>query len=122
MLLRLARAVLVIGAVGSLVLLFLHGRPSVFLLLLFTGWVLAPFVGLGLADRMSSRWPASAQRTLYYVMLVVSIGSLAVYAYDVATAAGRAFFFVVTAMFAWAVILVVLPIAVVAGRRSAPRI
>jgi hypothetical protein len=52
-------------------------------------------------------------------MLVVSIGSLAVYGYDVATAAGRAFLFVVTAMVAWVIILVViLPIAVLAGRRK----
>ncbi len=119
---KLARFALAVGAVGSLVLVFMHGRPSVFLLILFTGWVLAPFIGLAWADRLSGNWAPSTRTTLCYLMLVVSIGSLAVYAYDVATGFGRAVFFVAVPIAAWLVTLVTLSIAALAGRRSTPRV
>jgi len=115
---QLARVVLGIGAVGSLVLLFLHGRPSTFLLILFTGWVLAPFVGLAWADRLSSRWAPVTRATLYYLMLFVSVASLAVYGYDVASGYGRAFFFVAVPIVAWVVTLIVLLLAALAGGRA----
>jgi hypothetical protein len=113
--------VLGVGAAGSLVLLFLHGRPSTFLLILFTGWVLAPFVGLAWADRLSGSWSHPTRTALYYLMLVVSIGSLVVYGYDVASGFGRAFFFVAVPIVAWLLTLTVLSIAALASRRSAPR-
>jgi hypothetical protein len=101
--------------------MFLHGRPSVFLLILFTGWVLAPFLGLAWADRLSANWVPSTRKTLYYLVLVVSIGSLAVYVYDVATGFGRAVLFVAVPIAAWLVTVVTLSIATLAGRRSIPR-
>ena len=119
---KLARVAIAVGAVGSLVLMFLHGRPSIFLLILFTGWVLAPFIGLAWADRVSGRWAPATRATLHYLMLVVAIGSLAIYIYDVATSYGRAVLFVAVPIGAWLLILVVLPLAVFAGRRSTPRV
>lgn len=107
-----------VGATGSLVLMFLHGRPSVVLLILFTGWVLAPFIGLAWADRLSIGWPASSRATLHYLMLLIGVASVAVYGYDVASGYGRAVLFVATPIAAWVLILVVLPIAVLAGRRT----
>ena len=115
---QLGRVALAIGAVGSLVLMFLHGRPSIFLLILFTGWVLAPFIGLAWADRLSVRWPPSSRTWLYWLMIVVAVGSLAIYVYDVTTSYGRAVLFVAVPMVAWALILITMPIAVLAGRRS----
>ncbi len=115
---RLARVALMVGAIGSLALMFIHGRPSVFLLILFTGWVLAPFIGLAWADRLATGWPASSRATLYYLMLLVSVASLAAYGYDVASGYGRAVWLVATPMGAWVLILIVLPIAVLAGRRA----
>ena len=44
---------------------------------LFVGWVLLPFVGLMLADRMSGRWSQFTRKTLYVVMLVVAVASMA---------------------------------------------
>ncbi|HKA57288.1 MAG TPA: hypothetical protein VKD28_01630 [Gemmatimonadales bacterium] len=113
---------MIVGAIGSLVLMFLHGRPSVFLLILFTGWVLAPFIGLAWADKLAARWPSGARIAVYYLMLVVSVGSLGVYGYDVATGYGRAVWFVLVPGVAWLLILLVLPFAVLAGRRSTPRV
>lgn len=100
----------------------MHGRPSVFLLILFTGWVLAPFIALAWADRLSSNWAPSVRATLYSIMLVVSIASLAIYVYDVASGFGRAVLFVAAPIGAWLVTLLTLSIAVLAGRRSTPRV
>jgi len=113
-----ARVALAIGAIGSLVLLFMHGRPSAFLLILFTGWVLAPFIGLAWADRLSARWAPSSRKWLYYLMIGIAVGSLATYVYDVATSYERAVLFVAVPMVAWALALITIPIAVLAGRRS----
>ena len=113
-----ARVALDIGAIGSLVLLFMHGRPSAFLLILFTGWVLAPFIGLAWADRLSARWAPSSRTWLYCLMIGTAVGSLTIYVYDVATSYGRAVLFVAVPMVAWALALITIPIAVLAGRRS----
>lgn len=117
-----ARAAIAVGAVGSLVLMFLHGRPSIFLLVLFTGWLVAPFLGLAWADRLSRRWPPASRALLYYLMIVIAAGSLAIYGYDVATGYGRAVLFVAAPLGAWLLMLIVLPIAMLTGRRSTPRV
>ncbi|MEO7143853.1 MAG: hypothetical protein ABI165_10170, partial [Bryobacteraceae bacterium] len=69
------------GAVGSFVLMLRAGRrqDSRILLILFAIWVLAPFVALVWANVVSKRWAALARATLYGVMLVVTLGSLAIY-------------------------------------------
>jgi hypothetical protein len=71
----------VAGAVGSLGLMLWVGRrnPSRILLILFTGWVLSPFIALGLADRVSKGWSVLTRATLHSVTLVVTLGSLAMY-------------------------------------------
>ena len=117
-----ARIALAVGAIGSLVLMFMHGRPSVFLLILFTGWVLAPFIGLAWADRLSVRWPPSSRTWVYYLMIVIAVGSLTIYGYDVASSYGRAVLFVAAPMVASALVLITIPIAVLAGRRSSRRV
>ena len=67
------------------------------LLLLFTIWVLSPFVGLALAANVSKRWSALTRATLYGVMLILTLGSLVIYG-DVALGPPRpkpAFMFLV---------------------------
>jgi hypothetical protein len=89
-------------------------------MLLFTGWVLAPFVGLAWVEKRARGWPPAAQRVIHLVMLVVSVGSVTVYTYDVVTGYGRAVFFVAVPIAAWLVILITAPVAVVIGRRKGP--
>ncbi len=76
-----SRAVLAAGAAGSLLLMFSAGRnqPSVILMGLFTLWVASPFVALALAESCAHRWLAISPRLLHGVMLLVGLGSLAVY-------------------------------------------
>ena len=82
--LRLLRAealvALVVGAAGSLGFMFHAGqRTPRLLLILFTIWVLSPFVVLLGAITVSKRWSALTRGTLYYVTLIVTLGSLATY-------------------------------------------
>jgi len=73
-----------VGAVGSVGLMLYVGRrnESRILLILFALWVLSPFVALVWANVVSKRWPVHTP-TLYSLMLVLTLGTLALYA-DVA--------------------------------------
>lgn len=121
---RIARAALAIGALGSLVLMFIHGRHNqhVLVTLLFVGWVLAPFLGLAWIDTRATTWPEGPRKLAYGMTVFVSLGSLAIYAYDVASGYGRAVLFVLVPGVSFLVILASLTIAVVAVRRSTPRV
>src|SRR5215831_13775560 len=71
---------LAVGVIGSLVFMFRAGQHTPrFLLALFTIWVLAPFVTLLWANRVSKDWSAITRATLYYVTILVALGSLAIY-------------------------------------------
>ena len=69
-----AQATTVAARVGSVALVWWVGRgnPSLFLLALFTLWVLSPFVALVIADR--SHRSASSRATLHCLMLIVGLG------------------------------------------------
>ena len=70
----------IIGIMGSLVLMTHAGRhnQSLFLILLFTGWVSSPFLAL-LITYFSNHWSDSRRVYLYFLMIVISLGSLIVY-------------------------------------------
>ena len=75
-----ALVALVVGATGSLGFMFRAGQHTPRLLLvLFTIWVLSPFVALLWANMVSKRWSVLTRATLYCVTLVVTLGSLAIY-------------------------------------------
>lgn len=111
------------GAVGSagLMLHAGHNNPSRLLLVLFALWVLYPFMALVLANMVSKRWSVVTRTALYTVMLVLTVGSLAIYG-DVALGPPRpktAFVFVVVPPASWLLIGIVLPIAaLISGRPS----
>jgi hypothetical protein len=109
------------GAVGSFGLMLHAGRHAPRLLVvLFTIWVLSPFVALGLADVVSRRWPVPIRATLYSVMIVVALGSLAAYGADALRPprAQAAFVFVVVPPASWLLGATVIAVAVISGRRS----
>jgi hypothetical protein len=70
-----------IGAGGSLVFMFNASRNqrSILLIALFTIWVLSPFIGLLIGNRISKRWSALSRATFYWLTIVLTIGSLVVY-------------------------------------------
>ena len=78
-------------------------------------------MALVLAHVVSKRWSALTRATLYSVMLVLTLGSLAMYR-DVALGPPRAktaFVFVVVPPASWLLIAIVVPIAaLISGRLS----
>jgi len=123
-LLRAAALIAVLaGAAGSLGLMLHAGRrnDSRILLVLFTIWVLSPFVALVLAHVVSKRWSVLTRATLHSVMLVLTLASLAIYG-DVALGPPRAktaFVFVVVPPASWLLIAIAVPIAaLISGRQS----
>ena len=110
------------GAGGSLGLLLRAGQRSPRLLLvLFVIWVLSPFMALVLAHVFSKRWSVLTRATLYSVMLVVTLGSLAIYGDDALghRRAQAAFVYVAVPPASWLLIAIVVPIAAfISGRLS----
>jgi hypothetical protein len=125
--LRAAALIAVLGgAVGSVGLMLYAGRRnnSRILLVLFALWVLSPYMALVWANMFSKSWSVITRATLYSVMLVLALGSLAIYAY-VALGPPRpkaAFAFVVVPPASWLPIAIVVPIAaLISGRLSRRR-
>jgi hypothetical protein len=68
------------GALGSVGLMFRASQhPPRVLLVLFTLWVLSPFMVLLWANLVSKRWSAVTRAALYGTTLIVTLGSLAIY-------------------------------------------
>ena len=112
------RAVTVVGAIASVGLTLWVGHSGPLLMVLFLGWVLLPFVGLQVADWMSRHWSPLTRKTLYIVMLVIPVASVALYA-DVAVRprAQPAFMFLVVPLCSWVVMVIAVGIAAsIAGR------
>jgi hypothetical protein len=109
-----------VGAVGSMGFTLRAGQhnKSRLLLVLFTLWVLSPFVALVWASVVSKRWSTLTRAALYGVMLLIALGSLAIYG-EVAQGPPRAqtaFVFVVVPAASWLLIAMVVAIGRIAGR------
>jgi hypothetical protein len=115
-----ARVALVAGAAGSVALMLRAGarQPSAVLILLFTGWVLSPFLALALANLRAARWPPRVQTALHATMIAVSALCLAVYGMHAVRGvmkAGFVYLFVPT--MAWLLIVAALGANALAARR-----
>jgi hypothetical protein len=108
------------GAAGSLAFMLNAGRRTPrFLLLIFVFWVLSPFAVLVWAHMTSKRWSAVTRSALYIVMLVVTLGSLAIYGRDAVRPrrAQAAFVYVLVPPVSWLLIALVVPTAALISRR-----
>ena len=119
----LSLVAVVAGAMGSVGLMFRAGqRTPRFLLVLFTIWVLSPFVALLWANIVSKRWPVLTRATLYCVTLVVTIGSLATYGELVVIrprGSANAFLFVAVPPASWVFMTILVTLAaLISHRRS----
>jgi hypothetical protein len=115
---------LLVGAGGSIGLMLHAGQrkhsPRL-LLALFAIWVLSPFVALVFANIASKDWSVITRATLYSVMLVLALGSLAVYGYVALGPLGAKTVpvFVIVPPASWLLITIVVPIAaLISGRLS----
>jgi len=113
------------GAGGSFGLMLYAGRNNDYLVLmiLFTVWVLAPFIALIFANLAYKRWSVLARTALYRVMLVIALGSLAIYIEDALGPQGArgAFVFVAVPLGSLLLIAIVFAIAALMSRRRSRR-
>lgn len=108
-----------VGGTGSVGLMLRAGHPPLFLRVLFVIWVLSPFVALAVAHMASKRWSVLTRATLYWVTLVIALGSLAIYRDPAMRPAGsaNAFVFVVVPPASWLLMAIVVPVAELVSRR-----
>ena len=107
------------GAVGSIGFMLRAGHPPLFLRVLFAIWVLSPFVALLFAHVVSKRWPVITRTTLYSLMVIVTVGSLAFYG-NVVFGPPRpkpAFAFLVVPLGSWLVMTIAVSIAAFISRK-----
>jgi len=77
----IALIVLLFGGLSSVYFVFNAGRNnnSVLLRALFVIWVLSPYIGILIANSISKRWSFHTRKTIYRLMLIITVGSLIVY-------------------------------------------
>lgn len=118
---RTAEIAAVIGAVGSVALTLYAGRNNnlPFLMILMSGWVLAPFIGFALASKYAGSWAASTRAVLDGVILVVAVASLVLFARGALRppASKPAAVFVAVPIAAWLLMLIGVPFAALISRR-----
>jgi hypothetical protein len=121
---RTAELAAVVGAVGSVALMLYAGRANQHILVtvLFVFWVLAPFVTLAWANRMSVRWSFVARTTLHWTTLVITVGSLAIYVQRVLRPPRTtgAFVFVAVPVASCLLAAIAVSVAAFLSRRSLP--
>jgi hypothetical protein len=85
-------------------------------------WVVAPFAALGIAEVISKRWPGTVRKSLYWLSVLLPLGSLADYAYDAwrPPHAQAAFVFVAAPLVAWVLIAITVSLATLLARRRSP--
>lgn len=120
--LRAAAAIAVaVGAAGSLALV-LHAGQRIdsprLLMGLFAIWVSSPFLILGVAYVLSKRWSVLTRATLYGVMLVVTVASLAIYGVvALGPSRPKAPVFVLVPPISWLLMAIAGPTAALISRR-----
>ena len=113
--------IIVIGAIGSVVLVSLAGRRSNqhFLQLLFDIWVFSPFGIIILIKKFSKRWSTITQSILNCMILFITVASLIVYIIVNINLPSThlAFPFVIIPLLSWLIILIVILIAKLMTRK-----
>jgi hypothetical protein len=112
--------VLLIGAAASLGLMFNAGRnqSSVLLIVLFTIWVLSPFMVLIIVNLVIKPWSPATRVTLCFLMLFITFFSLLGYRGILdPPGAKTAFKFLVVPFVSWLLIAIVILITELCSRR-----
>jgi len=109
----IASIILFAGAISSLVLMFYagHNQKSILLILLFTGWVLSPFIGLFIADMISKHWLPKTRLAIFWLIIFITLASLIFYSGALNVSGTKpAFKFLIVPLISWVLILVIVPI------------
>lgn len=120
--LRLAAAIAVAAGAAGSVGLVLHACQRIdsprLLMGLFATWVLSPFVILVVGYLVSKRWSVPTRATLYGVMLIVTVASLAIYGVvALGPSRPKAAAFVLVPPGSWLLMAIAVPTAAFISRR-----
>lgn len=113
-----ALILLAIGSIGTLFFMFKAGsnQKSIILTGVFTVWVLSPFVGLFIANQVTSIWTVITRQILYWLMTGLTIVSLIAYSgLETLPKEKPAFIYLAFPFVSW---LVILPIFLIARKLS----
>ena len=116
--------VAIVGVIGSLFFMFNAGRHnnSFILLTLFTLWVFSPFAGIFVAIKIADHWPVLTRISLYYLMIVQTIGSLVAYSGAVSPSGTKpAFMFLVFPLLSWLLMLTVILITIFLSHKQSDK-
>jgi hypothetical protein len=106
------------GAIASLYFMFKAGRNqrSFLIIAFFTAWVLSPYAGLFLAAKTSNRRFVPIRALIYWLMIILAIGSVVAYS-GILTPSGTkgAFIFLVAPFISWIVIAILI---LIGGRHT----
>jgi hypothetical protein len=103
-----------LGAAGSLYFIFRagHHQKSILLITLFIAWVLFPFAILFVASKMSTGWTAFARLILYWLTIILAVGSVVIYSGAVTPQKTKpAFLFLIVPLISLIFIIVAIMIA-----------
>jgi len=120
----IALIILLSGAVGSLIFMFNAGRNqrSILLIVLFTAWVLSPFITFFIADMIFKRWLTLTRKAFYFLSIFVTFGSLISYSGALDSPNTKtAFKFLVVPLISWLLILIFLIVATRSRKLSITR-
>ncbi len=103
----IALIALLCGAIDSLYFVINAGRnnSSILLPALFVIWVLSPFIILLIANSISKRWSFLTRKTIYWLMLIVTVGSLIFYSAFNTPGTKRTFVFLIVPLISWLLII-----------------
>jgi hypothetical protein len=122
---RVATIALLVGAVGSVGFLLraISRNPSQLLVVLLVIWVVSPFAALLGVNIVAQRWSVLTRLSLYGVMLLVSLSSLAIYVADALwpRTSQAAFVFIAVPPASWLLSTIVVALAAFISRRRSRR-
>jgi hypothetical protein len=117
----LTLVVSVVGTAGSLYFMFNAGRnqKSIFLIVLFTAWVLSPFIGFFLANKIAKHWTFSTRALLYWLIIILTIISLVTYSGAFSLPGTKpGFIFLIAPLISWLLIAIFILIARSLSRKN----
>jgi peptidoglycan/LPS O-acetylase OafA/YrhL len=120
----IATVVVLAAAIASVMMVIHAGRHNRSFLLptLFVLWVLSPFAGLLIIDRMAKPWSTLTRPAIYWLMLIISLGCLIGYSGLLSPPGAKAaFIFLIAPLLSWFLIVAGIPIAVSVSRRKQNR-
>ena len=121
---KIALVLVVAGAVISLDLMLQagHNQKSKLLIFLFTGWILSPFFALLVLNVVAKRWAVLPRKTLYILMLIITVASIFCYS-GVFNPVGfkPAFIFLIVPLISWILLVTIIPLAVSRSPKQSDR-